>query len=202
VLDALRKTQLKATFFLNAKHLEGHPKLQFSLIKRIITEGHSVGNHGYDHDPTTVAEYDLSNTEAVRNDFTKNVERLKHLFKLHGQSFPGLPVARLPGDGRTIPAFVSMIVHDVGVPHVGWDFEFAPNGVFPWVPFNDWQGIREVAASNPGFPKADDVLLLHDKHWKGRGHLLVKLFDKLKKQFAVVSLSPMPRTAHCIQFPN
>jgi peptidoglycan/xylan/chitin deacetylase (PgdA/CDA1 family) len=53
VLDALRAGGVKATFFLCAKNLERDTELQYKLVKRMISEGHSLGNHGYDHDPMT-----------------------------------------------------------------------------------------------------------------------------------------------------
>lgn len=45
VLDLLQKEKLKATFFCVGKNAEANP----DLLKRIQTEGHSVGNHTYDH---------------------------------------------------------------------------------------------------------------------------------------------------------
>lgn len=45
VLDELDKAQAKATFFCIGKNLEEHPEIG----KRIIAEGHQVGNHTYSH---------------------------------------------------------------------------------------------------------------------------------------------------------
>ena len=45
VLDLLMKHQAKATFFCIGQQLEKHPE----ILKRIIADGHTVGNHTYSH---------------------------------------------------------------------------------------------------------------------------------------------------------
>ncbi|PWV97920.1 peptidoglycan/xylan/chitin deacetylase (PgdA/CDA1 family) [Paenibacillus cellulosilyticus] len=45
VLDILKKEGIKATFFVLGEHVNEHP----DLLKRIVEEGHTVGNHTYDH---------------------------------------------------------------------------------------------------------------------------------------------------------
>jgi peptidoglycan-N-acetylglucosamine deacetylase len=45
VLDELNKYNAKATFFCIGKNVVEHPQ----TYQRIITEGHSVGNHTYNH---------------------------------------------------------------------------------------------------------------------------------------------------------
>ena len=45
VLEKLKKYNAKATFFCIGKNVEEH----FNIYTKIIKEGHSVGNHTYDH---------------------------------------------------------------------------------------------------------------------------------------------------------
>ena len=45
ILETLSKFNAKATFFCLGKQVEKHP----TLFDQIISEGHQVGNHGYDH---------------------------------------------------------------------------------------------------------------------------------------------------------
>jgi peptidoglycan/xylan/chitin deacetylase (PgdA/CDA1 family) len=45
LLDLLKARHLKATFFLVGKNVEAHP----DLVRRIIAEGHEVGDHTWDH---------------------------------------------------------------------------------------------------------------------------------------------------------
>src|ERR1035437_5311380 len=45
VLDILREHRVPATFFVCGKNVEEHP----DLLRRIVAEGHEVGNHSYSH---------------------------------------------------------------------------------------------------------------------------------------------------------
>lgn len=45
ILDLLKKHHAKAAFFCLGKNIEKHP----DILKKIISEGHIVGNHSYSH---------------------------------------------------------------------------------------------------------------------------------------------------------
>lgn len=45
ILSLLKKHGAKATFFLIGKNAEKHPE----IVRQIIAEGHSIGNHSYSH---------------------------------------------------------------------------------------------------------------------------------------------------------
>ncbi len=45
ILDELKKWNAKATFFCLGKNVVNHP----AIYRRIVEEGHSVGNHTYNH---------------------------------------------------------------------------------------------------------------------------------------------------------
>lgn len=45
ILDVLNRRHVKATFFLVGKRIKEHPE----IVRRIIAEGHEVGNHTQDH---------------------------------------------------------------------------------------------------------------------------------------------------------
>ena len=45
ILDALKKHNVKATFFIVGNYLETSPE----LVKRMVAEGHTVGNHTFHH---------------------------------------------------------------------------------------------------------------------------------------------------------
>lgn len=45
ILDALKKHKVSATFFVVGHYLESAPE----LVKRMVAEGHTVGNHTYHH---------------------------------------------------------------------------------------------------------------------------------------------------------
>jgi peptidoglycan-N-acetylglucosamine deacetylase len=45
LLDLLDKENVKATFFLIGKKVKAHPE----IVKKIVSQGHSVGNHSWSH---------------------------------------------------------------------------------------------------------------------------------------------------------
>jgi peptidoglycan/xylan/chitin deacetylase (PgdA/CDA1 family) len=45
LLDMLKARHLKATFFLVGQNVEAHPE----IVRRIVAEGHELGNHTWDH---------------------------------------------------------------------------------------------------------------------------------------------------------
>ena len=45
VLDVLKEKEVCATFFCVGANIDKHPE----IFKRILKEGHSVGNHTYNH---------------------------------------------------------------------------------------------------------------------------------------------------------
>ena len=63
ILDALKKHNAPATFFIVGNFLETSP----DLVKRMVEEGHIVGNHTYHHPDMSK----ISTTEAFSAELTK-----------------------------------------------------------------------------------------------------------------------------------
>ena len=59
ILDTLKKHNIKATFFVVGNYLETSPE----LIKRMVSEGHIVGNHSYHHPDMTTKSKEEFQTE-------------------------------------------------------------------------------------------------------------------------------------------
>ena len=78
ILDALKKHNVKATFFVVGNYLETSP----DLVKRMLAEGHTVGNHTYHH-----PNMSKISTEA---DFAKELESLEALY----QEVTGEPISK------------------------------------------------------------------------------------------------------------
>ncbi len=45
ILDALKKANIKAVFFMIGHHVQKYP----DIARRVLAEGHTIGNHGYAH---------------------------------------------------------------------------------------------------------------------------------------------------------
>lgn len=68
ILDVLNKHDVKATFFLVGNYIEKEPE----LVKRMVEEGHIVGNHTFNHpDMSKIADMEA---------FKKEINSLEELF--------------------------------------------------------------------------------------------------------------------------
>jgi peptidoglycan-N-acetylglucosamine deacetylase len=68
VLDTLKQYQAKATFFCIGKNVEAHP----GIFRRIIREGHAIGNHTYNH---------LNGWQHANTTYFKNIEQCNAVLK-------------------------------------------------------------------------------------------------------------------------
>ena len=56
VLDILKQTKVPATFFVTGHYVKSAPK----LVKRMVDDGHTIGNHSYSHpDFTTMTKSEM-----------------------------------------------------------------------------------------------------------------------------------------------
>lgn len=69
ILDALKKHNVKATFFVVGHYLESCP----DIVKRMVEEGHTVGNH-------TVHHKDMS-AMTDKQEFAKELQGVEELYK-------------------------------------------------------------------------------------------------------------------------
>lgn len=105
VLDLLKEYQAKATFFCIGQHIENHPE----LFKRIIKEGHSVGNHTYSHSKS----FGFFSTTKVKDELNKTIASVK---ELTGKQ---LNLYR-PAFGVTNP-MIEKAVKELNVISIGWN---------------------------------------------------------------------------------
>lgn len=71
VLDLLKKFNVKATFFCIGKQIENNPE----LFKRIIADGHLVGNHSYSHS----GNFGFCSSQKVVDEITKTNKLVEQL---------------------------------------------------------------------------------------------------------------------------
>ena len=79
ILDALKKHGAPATFFVVGTYIESNPE----LIKRMISEGHTVGNHTYSHPDMSA----IADAESFRQELEKNEALYR---EVTGQEMPKL----------------------------------------------------------------------------------------------------------------
>lgn len=70
LLDGLKERGVKVTFFVTGEHAEIHP----DIIKRMVEEGHLVGNHTYSHIQLTKTNREIYKEELIRtNEILKEI---------------------------------------------------------------------------------------------------------------------------------
>ena len=145
VLDALRASGARATFFVLGRHAEQHPE----LIRRISEEGHEIASHGYDHALLTFAS---------QADVERQLERTEaSLATALGRQLHPL-MFRAPHGFRN--PFVARVTSRRGYEMVGWT-----KGVWDTAK----PGAEAIVRRTIGGFKPGGILLLHDADGSGEG---------------------------------
>jgi peptidoglycan-N-acetylglucosamine deacetylase len=79
VLDILKVNQVEAAFFLIGKKIPGNE----TLLKRMVQEGHIIGNHSFSHHPL----FDLFSSGKMLNDMTAMNQLVKNITGLTPRFF-------------------------------------------------------------------------------------------------------------------
>ncbi len=145
VLDALRDSGAKATFFVLGRNVEAHPE----LVRRISDEGHEIASHGYDHSLLTFAspadvEHQLERTERSLADALGRQLHPLHFRAPHGFRNP----------------FVGRVTARRGYAVVGWT-----KGVWDTAK----PGVEAIVRRTSGAFRPGGILLLHDADGSGDG---------------------------------
>ena len=160
ILDILKAQQVPAAFFLVGNYLEKNA----DLVRRMVDEGHTVGNH-------TMHHYDMSRL-TEKDAFTKELTELESLYKeVTGRE---MPKYYRPPQGIYSEENLRM-AKDLGYKTVFWSLAYVD-----WN--NDAQPTRETAfakllpRTHPGA-----VVLLHSTS-KTNAEILEELITKWKEE--------------------
>ena len=158
ILDTLKEKKVKAIFFVTYDFASQNP----DLVKRMIDEGHTVGNHSYRH-------YSM---DEVSDDVAK--EEVTYLHKYIKDKFNyTMSCFRFPKGEFSERSL--QIVKDLGYKSVFWSFAYAD-----WDPDNQTeenQAFTHICEStHPGA-----ILLLHAVS-KTNADILGKVIDDITKQ--------------------
>ena len=160
ILDALKKHQAPAAFFLVGNYIEKNP----DLVRRMVEEGHTVGNH-------TMHHYDMSKI-SDKAAFSKELQDLETLFReTTGQE---LPKYYRPPQGIYSEENLKM-AQELGYRTVFWSLAYVD-----WN--NDSQPTAEQAFAKL-LPRTHNgaVVLLHSTS-KTNAEILDELLTKWKEQ--------------------
>jgi peptidoglycan-N-acetylmuramic acid deacetylase len=160
ILDTLKKHDVKAAFFLVGHYLEEEPL----LVKRMVDEGHIVGNHTYHHpDMSQISE---------KESFSKELTSLEELYK----QITGTDMKKYyrPPQGKFNEDNLIM-ANELGYKTIFWSLAYVD-----W--YNDKQPTKEQAF-NKLVPRIHPgaVLLLHSTS-KTNSEILDELLTKYKEE--------------------
>lgn len=137
VLDVLRREQVRATFFVLGRHADRWPE----LVRRMVDEGHQLGNHGYWH-----RKLHRRGPGYVRDDLTRGTESI-----CRASGLTALHHFRAPHGFRS--PWVTPIARSLGQRTVGWSL-----GVWD----SARPGAAEIVRRAEAGLRAGSILLLHD----------------------------------------
>ncbi len=137
VLELLKKHHAKATFFCIGKHIENHP----DIIKNILDQGHTIGNHTYSH----ANSFGFFSTENVIKELQKTNSIVQN------QTGLKLNLYR-PAFGVTNPN-IARAVKALKLTTIGWNKRSLDT-----TKLSDEAVLKRITTSL----KAGDIILLHD----------------------------------------
>lgn len=74
ILDILKENNIKATFFIVGIRAQANPE----MVKRILNEGHSIGNHSWDH-----PDLDKLSSDKIKSEIKKTDDLLSSIIGYH-----------------------------------------------------------------------------------------------------------------------
>ena len=162
ILDVLDRYNVKATFFILGKSIEGNEEAK-NILKETAKRGHAIANHTYSHDYSYLYPNRTMNVNNIVSDLEKNNSIMKEVL---GEDF-STRVIRFPGgywswEGRTA---MKEAMEQNGYYNVDWN---ALNKDAEGKPKNADELLQSTKETVEALgPEADSVvLLMHDTYGK------------------------------------
>lgn len=166
LLDILRKRNVKATFYVIGKNVDMYPE----ITRRIVAEGHEIGNHTYTHPNLTKLSQ-----QAVRNELNKTTAAIARVTGVR-------PRTMRPPYGALYQSQRSWIHQEYGYPTVLWS-----------VDPRDWQrpGPSVVTSRIVQGTQSGSIILAHDLHAPTVSAMPATLDHLLHKGYKFVTVSQL-----------
>ncbi len=155
VLVLLSKYSIKAVFFVTGENAERYPH----LIRKILEQGHSIGNHSYKHDPLLMLR--------KKKTLFKEINLCQNILYKYGIK----PFAFRPPAGITNPR-LRRVLSDLDMYCVNWSVRALDAGN---------RRINGLARKILKKVRPDDIILLHDIKPAGKSNSneLIEEFEQL-----------------------
>jgi peptidoglycan/xylan/chitin deacetylase (PgdA/CDA1 family) len=169
ILDLLAAANMRATFFVVGRRAQAAP----SLLRRVLSDGHAVGNHSFDHRHPWMLSSHAARAE-VRDGAAAIADvlgQMPHLFR--------------PPYGRIRPAMVEE-AHTLAQSVVLWN-----RSAIDWGPY----GTAKRIAARLARTRSGDVVLMHDAPGKhNKPNELLRVLPAFLTSLAALQ----PETGHAI----
>lgn len=156
LLNILRSRNVKATFYVTGENAKKYP----DILRRMVAEGHEIGNHTLTHGRITAMS---------QNDIRREIHATHQAVK---SATGRLPTTFRPPYGATNDQLKAWIKAEFGMPSIMWS-----------VDPEDWKkpGVNVVTNRLVSGASRGGILLLHDIH-KSSIDATPATVDKLKAQ--------------------
>lgn len=175
ILDILKEKEVKGTFFIIGKQINSSPT-SIELLKRILNEGHSIGNHTFSHDYSFLYPNQFANINNILSDIEKTNIELKQVL---GDDFK-TRIIRLPGGNMSWhnTQDIDKVLNKNGYYSIDWN---VVNGDAEGKTKNADELLEQVELSIRNREKA--IILMHDTYGKEEtAKALPKIIDFLREQ--------------------
>jgi len=158
ILDELKKAGVKATFFMLGEHVSRYPL----EAKRVVREGHEIGNHTYDHHVLIYYK---------KEELTEEIKKAERVIK----AVTGITTRYFRPPKAWLTDEEKKVIKEMGYTIVLWSLNSKD-----WVNFDDKYIIRYILRNiRPG-----DIILFHDSGGVftsegGSRHETVKVIPRL-----------------------
>ncbi|WP_190277359.1 polysaccharide deacetylase family protein [Taibaiella lutea] len=156
VLDILKKENIKATFFLIGKNIQGRE----TLVQRMFDEGHSIGNHSFNHG----FNFDWQSASRMTDELVQTNEAIENITKQEVKLFR-------PPYGVTNPNLAKAVTN-TGLKSIGWSLRSMDT-----IAKSESELLEKILKQ----VKARDIILLHDR-CAVTAAILPDLIKELKKR--------------------
>jgi len=164
LLDGLKERDVKATFFLLGCLCERYPE----TLKRIVREGHQIGNHGYDHRLLTRLKKDEIEFQINKtNEIIKNITGVE-------------PEILRPAYG----SYNNRVLKNIKTPIVLWSIDTM-----------DWRyrNSKRIYRNNINKIKDGDIILFHDKFKSSIKGALMLIDELMSEDFEFLTISDLAK---------
>ncbi|MDT8317309.1 MAG: polysaccharide deacetylase family protein [bacterium] len=166
ILDILSEKQIKTTFFLTGRFIKKYPH----IVKRMVSEGHEVGNHTMSHPHLTTYSRDRKSTTSVGVSYSflkKELDETAEIFsKLTGIRMQPLWRAPFGETNKEILSWASKI----GYRHIAWTVDYKAHQTMDSL---DWVTDKSSSLYRSSEEIKENLLSFADKKGRAKGAIVL-----------------------------